>query len=156
MTTRMVGDYNAALPASAVLGTGGQELLPLTKLSFNGVLGATAVEQVLVPRIDSSRWVSGAFYVRYHSKAWASTTPSFVVALQNVFYTPEEPQTVFSGSDIATTSVIDNSVTPPFAANVSLSSGIGPQVRLVIRWTQGATAGLCTIGLSVGVVGRSA
>lgn len=57
-------------------GTGGLEVL----LSFNGVIGGT-VEQVLIPRIDASWWVSGTFYMRYHSKSWASTTPSFDLAL---------------------------------------------------------------------------
>lgn len=63
---------------------------------------------------------------------------------------------VDTSRDMATLSGINNSVSAPFAMSTQLAIPIGPQARLVLRWSQGATAGLCTIGISVGVVARTA
>ncbi len=135
-------------------------ILPKTDFSFDGRNVANATQDVPVAvGIDSSSWVSGALIVRLHAKNTWSATASLRVFVDNIMLAPEEPDVVFATSpvvELAFASFVNTDAAP--LLKVATLTGMGPMLRVMVRWTQGLTAGAGqqTGAIGIDLVGRPA
>ena len=130
---------------------------PKLDLAFDGRNNATAYTEVVLAReIRMVEWESGVLVVRLHSKASWSGTANADVRVVNIAPAPEEPQTLFAGTTIAT-QAIANADPAGSLYTMALSTPISSAVRVVFRWWQGLTAaaGPQSIGVGVDLVVRS-
>jgi len=131
-----------------------------TEYAFAGVSG-TPQEIPVATGIDTSAYVSGVLAVRVHAKTAWPTGSTLDVWVQNVMLTPEEPDVLFLSSTnlIAATPIAipAAAVTTPPLYYVSPIVGMGPMVRVLLRFNQGSTAvPPQTIQLGIDLVGRPA
>ena len=136
-------------------------VIPKTDFSFDGrAPGGTDQDVPIAVGIDSSAWVSGVILVRVHSKNLWSGTASLSVLVQNIMIVPEEPDVVFvSTTNLVSSAISITNLTVPAAPAlfVSALATMGPQLRVLVRFAQGATAGTAqTIAIGVDLVGRPA
>ncbi len=138
-------------------------VIPKTDFSFDGRAATPPNADQDVPiavGIDSSAWVSGVILVRVHSRgSWPSNTASLSVVVQNMMLVPEEPDVVFFSTTnlVSTPITITNSTTAP-ALFVSSLATMGPQLRVLVRFSQGTTGVTAAQNIAIGVdlVGRPA
>lgn len=125
---------------------------------IDGRVGSTQ-KITLAAGIDSTAWKRFRCVTRLHAKQFWSATATLKIIVQNISIVPERPDLIFVSSvDAGGSNGIDDSLTPPFL-DVSTSSGgtpVGPMLRVLMRWEQGATAASApqTFSLSVDLVGK--
>ena len=136
-------------------------ILPKTDFSFDGRVSVDQDVPVAVG-VDTSGFVSGVLAVRLHSRGalWTSTA-KLSVLVQNIMLTEEEPDVVFiSATNLVTTPIDILLSTPVPTLFISPLSTMGPLVRVLVRFNQGATAltGVQTAPIAIGIdlVGRPA
>lgn len=133
-----------------------------TDFSFDGRSGSGNMDTVLAQGIDASAWVSGILAVRVFAKnTWGSASARLDIIVQNVQIEPDQPDIVFvspSSTLVADQPFADSGVTVPSLNVLQLVGPIGPQLRVVARWNQGANAGTGaqTMTLAVDLFGRPA
>jgi len=128
--------------------------IPRTVFELEG--GSATVNVIpLATRIDSGPWVSAAVTVRLHDKDWTTGTAAFTVDVENVSYTADEPSVAYLGSSLASVAVAVGDAAPKLYV-AAFSGAIGDQVRVVLKYTQGGTAGLKTFAISVEIEARDA
>lgn len=135
-------------------------IIPKTDFSFDGRVSVDQDIPVAVG-VDTSAFVTGVLAVRLHSRgaAWTGTA-KLSVMVQNIMLTPEEPDVVFlAPADLVP--ALSNTITSSTAIGTLFISSLlamGPMVRVVVRFNQGATAagGPQTIAIGVDLVGRPA
>lgn len=116
-------------------------VIPRTRYEFTQAVDGSATAIIpLATRIDTSRCVSGTFYVRLHEKDWASGS-SFYVSIYNVSYTCDEPDAIYidKGSQVARASIAAADAAPKLYV-LALTAPIADQVQVVLEWTHGSTA----------------
>jgi hypothetical protein len=133
-------------------------VIPKTDFSFDGRIN-TDQDVPIAVGIDSSAWVSGVILVRVHSRGgtWP-TGASLNVLVQNIMLVPEEPDLVFiNTTSLLTTAIAITNSTNAGALFVSSLTTMGPQLRVLLRFSQGPNAGAAqTISIGVDLVGRPA
>ena len=133
-------------------------IIPRTEYVFHGstVGGPPPPTHIpLLTRVDSSAWVSAVLLVRLHAKTFPSATSSALVDVVNEAYTPEDPAAAFYSDIPRASATIPNGATAATLYVSSLTSPIGPMVRVVLQFYQGGTnAGLSRLTLSAVLIGR--
>lgn len=136
-------------------------VIPKTDFSFDG-RSSTLQDVPLATGIDSSSWVSAVLAVRIHAKGTFSATGKAVIMVQNIMLVPEEPDVVYVAPTDLTGGNLTISSAAADAAGVlkvlALTGPIGPMLRVLLRFDQGATAAGAaqTFTMSVDLVGRQA
>lgn len=130
-------------------------VVPEIDISFDGRADTTQTIPLLT-RIPSADWKSGVLSVRLHARGTWSATVTASIIVRNVVYTPDDPSTAFSGSDIATISLTNSSTVGAVLTEALDDAPIGPMVSVVLSWAQGGTAASAaqTASISVDIVGR--
>lgn len=98
--------------------------------------------------------MTGVISVRLHEKSWTTGTASPTIVVQNVVQTPDDPSVIYA-ADLTTVQILVADAAPKLYTS-ALGSPIGPMLRLLLRWDQGATVAACTFAISIDVVGRNA
>ncbi|MFO0759847.1 MAG: hypothetical protein U0359_25400 [Byssovorax sp.] len=133
-------------------------VLGITDYNCNFATGSTPYILVVSRPIYVVDWVSGVLAVRLHrSGTWDSGTATVDVVVQNIMPAPDEPQTVFVPSSGEVASItIPNAPTAPALYQDAFEAPIAAYVRVILKWTQGASAGACPFAISVDLIGRDA
>lgn len=131
------------------------QVVPEIDVVFDGRADSTQ-SIPLRTRIPTTDWRSGVLSVRLHAKStWASSAVTAAIIVRNVVYTPDDPSTAFSGSDIATVTLSNGSTVGSVTTDAMDDAPIGPMVSVYLVLTQGATAtAQQTLSISVDLVGR--
>ncbi len=134
------------------------------RYAFDGRANGAVQRVVLGSGVDATAWSTGALVVLAHQKnAWLTsgggdTTAQLVVAVESVSLSPEEPDVEYvdMARDVATSPAVLASTVAPLYQVTALAQPFGPQLRVVLRFTQGAAAAASvqTVDLSVRLVGR--
>jgi hypothetical protein len=145
------------------MGRGGGCLFPIlskTDVSFDGRNSGTNQIVPVAVGIDSSSWVSGVLAVRLHAKnTWATSPARLHVKVQNIMLVPEEPDVVYLASgDVSSVAFVQGTDSAPLLKVAAFAAPIGPMLRVILEWEQGATAASAaqTASISVDLVGRPA
>ncbi len=121
---------------------------------FDGRLGSTQ-DIVLAAGIDTSACVTGVLQTRVHSKSAFTATAIANIIVQNASLVAEEPDVVYlpatGVTPVATSTNITSTSAAPVLDVVAFAAPIGSMVRVILRWTQGATAAAAVQNLSVSV-----
>ena len=119
------------------------ELIPLIKratYSFDGRASSTQT-LVLADGVDATRMRVGGLVMLVHSRANFSATADVRILVNNVSFSPDEPDVAYVDSvrTVGTSSLIQStSPTVPFCEVVGLVQPMGPQLRVSLRFRQGA------------------
>ena len=128
------------------------QVIPRTEFEFDqGSNGASTAKIPLATRIDTSRCVSGTFYVRLHAKSWTTgATPPLTLRVYNVSYTCDQPDAVYINrdSDVARVAVAAADAAPKLYVD-ALTAPIADQVQVVLEWSHGNDADPMTFAISV-------
>jgi hypothetical protein len=129
--------------------------VPKFSSSFDGRVSTTQDIPLTAP-FPTESWASAAISVRLHDKANFSATASALVVVQNAVQVPDEPSIIYA-ADLTTVTIASGDAAPKLYT-AAVASPIGPMLRLVLRWTQGATAqgSVATFAISIDLVGRTA
>ncbi|MFO0760085.1 MAG: hypothetical protein U0359_26615 [Byssovorax sp.] len=133
-------------------------VLGITDYNCNFATGSDPYILVVSRPIYVVDWVSGVLLTRLHkSDTWDSGTASADVVVQNIMPAQDEPQTVFVPSSGEVASItIPNGATAPALYQDAFAAPIAAYVRVLIKWTQGASTGACSFAISVDLIGRDA
>lgn len=144
----------------AALPRGDGYTIPIVSKSEYTFIGrASSVQEVvLAAGVPSSHCVSGVLQTRVHSKSGLTATANANVVVHNVSLVPEEPDVLYLGPQVGISTSITSSSASPTLDVVALSAPIGAMLRVILRWTQGATdtASNQTVAISVDLVLRPA
>jgi hypothetical protein len=136
----------------------GYTLPVIAKTDFTLASGSSLTQNIVVAQgIDSSAWVSGALIVRVHTQPTIAASSSLFVDVENISIVEEEPQLVFVGSNVASSSpAITNATAAGTLILAAFAQPIGPMVRVKLRFVQSATAAVGLAQLSIDLIGRPA
>ena len=138
------------------------ELIPLIKratYSFDGRASSTQT-LVLADGVDATRMRVGGLVMLVHQRANFSATADLLILVNNVSFSPDDPDLAYvdSARTVGTSALIQStSPTVPFCEVVNLVQPIGPQLRVSLRFRQGAAAvtSAQTISLSLYLTSRT-
>ncbi len=137
------------------LGRGSGYVIPVVAKSDYQFDGRTSSTQdiVLAAGIDTAACVSGVLQTRVHSKSGFTATAQATIIVQNASLVAEEPDVVYlpASGAVATSTAITSSSAAPVLDVISFAAPIGSMVRVILRWTQGATAAGAAQNLSISV-----
>jgi hypothetical protein len=132
------------------------QIIPKTLFGFDGRSNSQQ-DITLALSVPTAEWVSAVLLVRLHFKLNWSGTASAAVVLQDIQIPPEDPSVFFqTGSPDRQTLSIPNGATAGTLVWTAFSNSPGSNLRVVLRWLQGATAasGVQNIAIGVDLVGR--
>jgi hypothetical protein len=157
---QQVGRTNATFPG---IGRGNGYLIPIlgkTEVAYEGRVAAGVFQDVpIAVGVDSSEFVSGLLLAKLHTKNTWSASGVLRILAQNIMLVPEEPDVVYLSTATAVAEVtFSNSDVAPALKLTPFTGVIGPMLRILLRWDQGATAwtGTQTASISIDLVGRPA
>ncbi len=137
------------------------ELIPLIKratYSFDGSASSTQT-LVLADGVDATRMRVGGLVMLVHSRANFSATADVRILVNNVSFSPDDPDLAYVDSTrtVGTSSLIQStSPTVPFCEVVGLVQPMGPQLQVSLRFRQGAAVTSSqTITLSLYLTSRT-
>ena len=158
MRSRMMGSGGGILVAGVGDGyAGGEQRISVPKFTgnFDGRANSTQVIP-LTPPFPTDGWVSAVLSWRLHQITYGSATCALAVVVQNAIQTPDDPSTIYA-ADLLSVPTVNPTDTAPKLYTNALPTPIGPMLRIVLSYTQGATAtASTTFSISVDLVGRTA
>ncbi len=134
---------------------GGESAIRIPKFVavFDGRVGSVQTVP-LTPPMSTEGWVTGVLSIRLHQLTYGSATCKATVVVQNAIQTPDDPSIIYA-ADLLRVDIVNGDVAPKLYTS-ALSTPIGPMLRIVLEFTQGATAtAASTISISVDLVGRT-
>ncbi len=138
---------------SSAGGGDGAISVPKFTLTMDGRASTTQSIPLTAPA-STANWVSGVISVRLHEKSWTTGTATPSIVVQNVVQTPDDPSVIYA-ADLTSVQIAVADAAPKLYTT-SLSTPIGPMLRLLLKWDQGATATTAlTFAISIDVVGRN-
>jgi hypothetical protein len=102
---------------------------------------------------DTRDWKSAILKVVLHAKSFASNTATAKVKAHNVHLDPQNPTTAYGTSTNPAEATIANADSAPLLYLVAFDL-VGDQVACDLTFTQGTATGVCTMTISLYLIGR--
>ncbi len=110
----------------------------------------------LAQTVDSSDWASGTLQVQWYGQLGMSTTASVQVLVRNAYLSEDDPRMYFQNTTAVAASSTFIWSTSARIDTAAFVPPIGPQLRVVLRFSQGAVLASAQQAVQLGVmlVGR--